>query len=172
MLRRQVQVLEGAFADRVRLHRQSMLVAGRQKCSAALCSRCVVEFLKSNGGRITICAEMCEDFCGMAGDIFCARRSHICQLDVTGNAPCLTARHSSSAVTNLLLCNVTVARPGDASAHACLRISSRLCHMPDSDPCGSRSSRYRIKCISWCQKALACSLSGSEAELLELKVAA
>jgi hypothetical protein len=27
----------------------------------------------------------------------------------------------------------------DASAHACLRIRLRLCHVPDSDPCGCRS---------------------------------
>jgi hypothetical protein len=60
---------------------------------------------------------------------------------------------------------------GDASAHACLRIRSRLCHVPDSEPCGCRSPAMSIgkKCVSCCQKAFACSIGGSKADLLELK---
>jgi hypothetical protein len=34
---------------------------------------------------------------------------------------------------------------GNASAHACLRIRSRLCHVPDSDPCGCRSPALSIE---------------------------
>jgi hypothetical protein len=36
-------------------------------------------------------------------------------------------------------------RLGDASAnHACLRIRSRLCYVPDSDPCGCKSPALSI----------------------------
>jgi hypothetical protein len=36
-------------------------------------------------------------------------------------------------------------KQGDASAHARLRIRSRLCNVPDSDPCGCRSPALSIE---------------------------
>jgi hypothetical protein len=44
---------------------------------------------------------------------------------------CTGTRHSGST--------------GDASACACLRIRSRLCHVTDSDPCGCKSPALSIK---------------------------
>jgi hypothetical protein len=72
-----------------------------------------------------------------------------------------------------LLIEISIAKHAVHRKYACVRIRSRSCLVQDSNPCGLKYSAPSIKNIKFPDaRRQACSIGGSNADLLELRVAA